>query len=317
MKTIKKTEVFIDFEAISHNFITHIKSVLKTDIPYTDIPYNYTVAVLKNNEVVHKSYIADFSNFNIDNLIQQIRNKLIEDISEITELNLTPNNIKNHITFVGWNPDLETYALKIFFGVKCKDLVKLKLKKIKYPINPRAQWSLKNVFLSLESENYFQQCLSNKVIGRYIRSYINYKNEPVLAPGRLAAGFGLILVLMENGMLTKKLPELTNQHKQIIINEIISYNKADVFKMFLFVENKDDFYQMYQQVETIILQKSKIKGAIAKLQNHQYILENLQELTTHVIQSDDVKSIRNFFNKVISIIKLLNITEDDIHAETT
>ena len=207
---MEKTEVYIDFEAISNQFARLI------NLP-SGTPFAYTLGLLnEKNQFETKTFVMDFTMHNTLTSIWIILRKfIIQDINKINK----HVNIKN-IIFIGHNPDLETKCIKRLFPEnETKPLISQK------------NISLSKLTAKYITDNYFSKL--KKIIK------MNYSDDLVLNQmldrnGAIAsfAGYWLYTNSIKNlKPKDKRTKYYLALDKKSLLRELKAYSEDDVKRM--------------------------------------------------------------------------------------
>ncbi|WLP85338.1 hypothetical protein [Mycoplasma seminis] len=284
----KKIKVFIDFEAITNNFLKRIPR--KIDVPF--LPYCYTVGMYKNNDSKNafliKSSLMSFKNFKAKNYVIKLKQNILNDLSILAKEEITLKNIDEKIEFYGWNPQMENLILNHLFNVPCYNASQ-------YRRNKPISLSLKTVVPHDGEQHYFaetKRIIKSKKAGIDIDIF----NDP----GFAAAFLGYLRFLHFNKIaLPKKGLKLSDQDFQKIDTDIINYNKDDVLKLDYCYKN-----------QSIIMQRSKkLDGLNQDINKHSSLLKNQKQSLANFKKIVDKKA---KFNPSIQVEDLKQMAENKI-----
>ncbi|MGX9340636.1 hypothetical protein [Mycoplasma sp. 4044] len=211
----KKTEIYIDFEAITNPFAKMIG--LKSGTPYC-----YTLGIKNNFNVIKThTFVSDFKK---SDYMKVMREAIIRDINRID------NTIKmSEVIFVGHNPVLEKKIIKELFP---NNEVK--------PLLSHATVSLDLITHKDFNQPYFTE-VRNAILSNTKNNVLENK---FVHDGSLASFVGCLLFCMQK---QRKIPfkrynlEIS---RQTVLKELKQYSKDDVLKMFWIDERRDDIDEM-------------------------------------------------------------------------
>ncbi|AMD81352.1 hypothetical protein MCANPG14_00808 [Mycoplasmopsis canis PG 14] len=261
---MNKIKIYIDFEAITFNYLARINYMYfkKLDEEKIDLPYCYTIGYFKNQD--KKKNFKTLSNIfdltplfkmkNINNFWIKAREILLSDIKQLINYN-GENNILDNIEFYSWNNTLESPILEKLFNLKSNDLsngINIGLDKL--------------VPKSLFKSEYFEKTFKSKI--NELSPKVKFNNET--SSGRIAACLGALLIINGNPFYFKKSKlsrHLSDEDIEIIISDVLSYNKDDVVKLSYIEKNKDKTNEVANLIKSFIYQKNKISNTSSRICN--------------------------------------------------
>ncbi|QKT05155.1 hypothetical protein [Mycoplasma sp. OR1901] len=268
----KKIEIYIDFEAITSNFLRRIFK----NVPHNfEFPYIYTVGYYKNDDLIlDTGYINLKKIWNLENLINQSKTTLkwmltksIRKITGIKNLEINSHNID----FLVWGNSLEDNIIEPMFGFKTKNIQK------------GSGISIDKVVPSkLFNENYFKkmEAIENQ---KALYKGSTIKLKPDFSSGAMCAVLGAILILnnFKNSYQHKAYDRpLNDDEKNIIIDCISQYNRDDVKKIAFIHKNSDKKEIIENQIYYYIWKTNKLRNEEVKLSKLKSILKVINNIVT-------------------------------------
>ncbi|MBN4084672.1 hypothetical protein [Mycoplasma sp. CSL10166] len=290
----KKLEIYIDFEAITSNFL---KRFFK-DTPHNmDFPYIYTVGFYKDgNLVLETDHIELNKIWNLENLIYQtktiIKKKLTNSIRRITgikNLEISSNNIE----FLVWGNSLEDNIIEPMFGFKTKNIQKGNGVSIDRVVPSK-----------LFNEKYFEKMTSIKNQDALYKGSI-IKIKPEFSNGALCSVLGAILILnnFKNSHQHKNYKViLTKNERSIIMNCIAKYNKDDVNKIAFIHKNIEKKEIIEKQIHKYIKIINSLRNQEVKLNK----MNDIFKLLDKNINLNKETKIGDAIDKIIKIFEQKN-----------
>ncbi|MFV8499987.1 hypothetical protein ACNQ1M_02730 [Mycoplasma sp. VS424B] len=282
-----KIKVFIDFEAITNNFLKRLPGNLNVQF----LPYCYTIGMYRENDLnkgfMTKTSMMSFKNFNYRTYLNKLKSNLLNDLSILAKEEISAANLAEKVEFYGWNPQMENIILNKLFGINCFNASKY---------NGKRLLSLKIVVPHLHRDDYFIAT----------RALFEAKQPEVDTsifddPGFAASFLGFIRFQLFNKAKkpTNKL-NLTLQDLQIIDTDIVNYNKDDVLKLDYCYRNQDIILQRSNHLNTI---DSNINKTTSALSHQKKLLKNFTKYAKKYeeTQADD------------SLLALEKYANDKIH----
>ncbi|MCU4706656.1 hypothetical protein [Mycoplasma sp. CSL7503-lung] len=290
----KKIEIYIDFEAITSNFL---KRIFK-DAPHnTDCPYIYTVGFYKDDNLILETNYIDLDKiWNLENLIHQtkiiMKKKLINSIRRITgikNLQITSNNID----FLVWGNSLEDNIIEPMFGFKTKNIQKgggISIDKV--------------VPSKIFNEKYFKKMNNIKNQDALYKGSI-IKVKPEFSNGALCSVLGAILILnnFKNSRQHKSYKSiLTKDERSTVLDCIAKYNKDDVNKIAFIHKNIEKKEIIENQIHKYIKIINNLRNQEIKLNKINHIFKLLEK---NINLNKETKT-GDAINKIIEIFQLKN-----------
>ncbi|MFV8401058.1 hypothetical protein [Mycoplasma sp. 005V] len=290
--TNNKIKVFIDFEAITFNFLKRLPGNIKADM----LPYCYTIGMYRDNDVekgfMTKTSLMSFKDFDYRTYIKKLKSNLINDISILAKEKITFQNIDEKIEFYGWNPQMENDILNRLFQVNCFNASKYKGKRM---------LSLKIVVPHLDRDDYFKA--TRKL---FALKQPDVDRDIFNDPGFAAAYLGYIRFLLFNK--TKKSANKINlslKDLHLIDTDIVNYNKDDVLKLDYCYRNQDIILERSNQLDTI---DSNISKNASYLSNQKKMLANFKKYAEKYSinkNQDDIQALRKYAAEKVAECNLL------------
>ncbi|VEU58781.1 hypothetical protein [Mycoplasmopsis gallinacea] len=297
---MKKKIIYIDFEAITENYLSPL-GIKKIH----DLPFMYTIGHYnKNNKFITKT-----SFFKFDKLVKKVNDQnkanwayikehIINSINTLIHENWTAQELEKQIDFAGWNPGLEKKILIEYceFNNSVFNVIAHKTPIALDKVIP------KNLFLKKQNTDYFSYT-------KPFLSQMGIHKLQIDKSGNIAAFLGSILLgsTIHSSYIFKKLRKTgDNLEFQKVRQELIKYNLGDVLKLDFYEQNKQKWTELIDEQDELVgpikLQRKKFNKVIldiakqARLENfkkfHKAYLDKLKNLDP----SNLVKKIQSVFD---------------------
>ncbi|MHA3795838.1 hypothetical protein [Mycoplasma sp. VS31B] len=261
MENSNKLKVFIDFEAITNNFLKR----LPINLNIRFLPYCYTIGVYRNNDVkngfITKTSLMSFKNFELRTYRKKLKVNLLNDISILAKEKITEENLHDKVEFYGWNPQMENLILNNLFGIECFNASKH---------NGKQMLSLKIVVPHMHKDNYFQE--TKKIFAaKQPEVEQNIFNDP----GYAASYLGYMRFIAFSKLNKKKYKiNLTLDDIALIDTDIMNYNKDDVIKLDYCYRNQDIILKRSKKLTSI---DANINRSANNLSQQKRLLKNFEK----------------------------------------
>ncbi|WBP84108.1 hypothetical protein [Mycoplasmopsis edwardii] len=261
MTTNHKVKIYIDFEAITFNYLSRIDYHLfftKKD-KLIELPFYFTIGYFKDpiNYKFFRTYSSAFDlkpiqkNRDINEFWAGVRKELIKGIKTLLKDDEFVIN-ENTVEFYSWNTTLETPILMKSLGIPSNDLAggdQIGLDRL----IPKNKFT-KNHFEGLHSD------LFNQRLGRY-------KISEGDAGGKIAAIVGALALINGNKHYLTKSKFKGAIHRIImdhLLNCVRKYNKDDVLKLAYVEKNQEQTKQLIKKFHERRWIRDKYAGNISK-----------------------------------------------------
>ncbi|SJZ50356.1 hypothetical protein [Mycoplasmopsis verecunda] len=292
-----KIKVFIDFEAITNNYLKR----LPINLNIRFLPYCYTIGIYRDNDpkkaFMTRTSIMSFKSFKYRVYINKLKSNLLSDISILAKEEITIQNIKNKVEFYGWNPEMENVILNKLFNTNCFNVSRHKGRPV----------ALKIIVPHLENVDYFPQ--TKKIL---TEKFDDINIEEFNEPGFACSYLGYIRLCLFNKFKMPGKIRITQLDFQTIDSEIVNYNKEDVIKLDYCYKNQEIILDRSRKLESINQRIGKSSQELHSQRNQlkrfkkfalddkkktQHIdIENLKKTTEYQIQ--ELKSLLNFMKSL-------------------
>ncbi|TDV24460.1 hypothetical protein BCF59_0432 [Mycoplasmopsis mustelae] len=300
-----KHKFYIDFEAITVNFLRWYKNKLTNNVSYNeDLPYCYSVGSFFNNEFKSYFQIIDFAQSTPKQIYKHLRRLLLSHLRLLTnDPNFIPN--KTNSVFYAWGGDLERAVLSKLFDVEIDSLTDFNIALDK--VVPDKIATKSTYFDTLEN---LKEHYKNKRLIKLIQSG---------SDGRKACLYGLWFLLSHYNFC-----DLYKTDKKRILKEIKIYNMDDVYKLAFVETHWTQTQEFINKIISLREQKTLLNNKNSIIVNlitildesdkedkiNPFIAEFLDQIDTKIKEASDKDNIQNFFKQRTFIKMLGNLSKD-------
>ncbi|QIW62136.1 hypothetical protein [Mycoplasmopsis gallinacea] len=304
---MNKKIIYIDFEAITENYLSPL-GIKKIH----DLPFMYTIGHYnKNNKFITKT-----SFFKFDKLVKKvneqnkanwpyIKEHIVNSINTLIHENWTAQKLENQIDFAGWNPGLEKKILTEYckFDNSVFNVITHKTPIALDKVIP------KNLFLKKQNTDYFSYT-------KPFLSQMGIHKLQIDKSGNIAAFLGSVLLgsTIRSSYIFKKLRKTgDNLEFQKVRQELIKYNLDDVLKLDFYEQNKQKLTKLIDEQDELVgpikLQRKKFNKVILDIAK-QFRLENFKKF--HKAYLDKFKNLdsSNLIKKIQSVFDTFKLNTE-------
>ncbi|WP_435128610.1 hypothetical protein ACR82Z_03035 [Mycoplasma sp. 6243] len=289
---MEKQIFFIDFEAVTVNYLNIHKSKLKDSVNYhKDLPYCYSIGTFKGGSYKNRFGIIRFKNITYEKALIQLREKITKDIQTlIGDKEFIP--VASNCVFYGWGAGPENWIMEKLFKISVKKFSTIQVK-------------LDNVVPdSIFSTSKYFENIKNiaKTIKHPVLSMIKQNTED----GRIACWYGLAMLL--DG---RNIYHIDAKVKNQMHNDLRIYNLDDCKKLAFLYKNKFTAHKLIGKIFDI---RREIQSLNAQILTYDKYIEYLKSLTNEknpplLIKHDDIHKIKGSQEIPIEILPSLRLSK--------